>query len=134
MKKDWLRIQAHIIFGFLLIEYLLGMGASLFVQFPDTTNERILWEFAKGQWSIVLHMIIALGLLISGIVFLIRTIRRKNKYWIISASIGLASLLVATFAGMEFISTQNDAASYTMATAFLIALVSYGWGIYKGRK
>jgi len=134
MKKDWLRIQAHIIFGFLIIEYLLGMVASLFVQFPDTNKERILWQFANGQWSIVLHMLIALGLVLSGIVFLIRTIRKRNKYWIISASVGLVSLLIATFAGVEFVSMQNDAASYTMSTAFIIALVSYGWGIYKGKK
>ena len=133
MKKDWLRIQAHIIFGFLIIEYLLGMVASLFVQFPNTANKKLLWEFAQGQWSIVLHILIAFGLVISGIAFLFRTIRRKNKYWIISASVGLASLLVATFAGMEFVSTQNDAASYTMATAFIVALVSYGWGIYRAK-
>jgi hypothetical protein len=133
MKKDPIRIQAHIIFGFLILEFLFGMFANLFVEFPDTHNERLLWEFARGQTSLVIHMLIALLLVIGGIVFLVRTIRRKEKSLIIAASVGLATLLLATYSGAEFVSTQQDSYSFAMATAFILALVSYGWGMYQSK-
>jgi len=131
MKKDPIKIQAHVVLGFLIIQFLFGMVANLFVQFPNTTNKKTLWEFAQTQWSVSVHMIIALLLIIGGIVFLIRTIRRKDKKWIIASSIGLFGILIATITGIQFISTQQGGYSYAMAVAFIISFVSYGWGIYK---
>jgi predicted transporter len=134
LKKDPLKIQSHFILGFLILEYLFGMFVSLFIEFPDTKNEKMLWEFAKGQPSIVIHMVLAALLVIGGIVLLIRSIRRKDRNWIIAASVGLFALLAASVAGSQFIPTQQDPYSYSMAVAFLLALFSYGWGIYKAKK
>jgi hypothetical protein len=133
MKKDPIRIQAHVIFGFLILEFLFGMFVNLFVQFPDTRKEQLLWEFAKGQASLIIHMVIALLLVIGGIVFLARTIRRRDRQLIVAASVGLFTILAATYSGMEFVSTQQDPYSFAMATAFILALVSYGWAIYKAK-
>ena len=36
----------------LTVQYILGMIANLFVQFPDTTVEGQLWEFAWTQISL----------------------------------------------------------------------------------
>lgn len=134
MKKDPLKIQSYFILGFLILQYLLGMFANLFVQFPDTTNEKMLWEFSKNQWPVMTHMIITLLLVIGGIVLLIRTIRKKDKQWIIATSVGLFALLLATAAGVQFIPTQQDVYSYIMAIAFMLAFTSYGWGLYKAKK
>jgi len=134
MKKDPLRIQAHVILGTLILQYLLGMFVNLFVEFPDTTNERTLWKFVGDQISVTTHMVIAFLLVIGGIVLLVRSILRKDRQWIISSSVGLFGLLAATFAGVRFIPTQQDGYSYIMAIAFIIAFVSYGWGIYKRGK
>jgi len=134
MKKDPLRIQAHVILGVLVLQYLLGMFANLFVQFPDTTNERTLWKFAGNQVSITTHMVIGFLLIIGGIVLLMHSIIRKDKQWIIASSVGLFGLLAATFAGIQFIPTQQDGYSYAMAIAFIISFAAYGWGIYKARK
>jgi len=134
MKKDPLRIQSHVILGILILQYLFGMAANLFVQFPDSHNEKNLWQFAQGQWTIVTHMILGFLLLIGAIVLLFRAIRRKEKNWIIAASIGLAAILSAIGAGSEFIPTQQDVYSYIMAATFIIAVLAYGWGIYKAKK
>jgi hypothetical protein len=131
MKRDPLRIQSHVILGILILQYFLGMLANLFVQFPDTTNEKLLWQFVQGQWIVVTHMILGFLLLIGSIVLLFRSIRRKDKDWIIAASLGLAAILTAVGAGSEFIPTQQDVYSYIMAVAFIIAVISYGWGIFK---
>lgn len=133
MKKDPLRIQAHVLLGFLIIEYLLGMAASLFVEFPQTHNATMLWQFAKGQFSITAHIVIGLLMVIGAIVLLVRAIIRKDKKWIIAASVGLFGILVAAFAGERFVSTQQAIYSYSMAVAFIIAFVAYGWGIYKAK-
>jgi hypothetical protein len=133
MKKDPLRIQSHVILGFLILQYLSGMVVNLFVQFPDTTNEKVLWRYASGQWSVVTHMVLGFLLLIGAIVMLFRAVRRKDRYWIISASVGLFAILVATGTGSQFIPTQQDVYSYIMAIAFIVAVFAYGWGIYKAK-
>lgn len=133
MKKDPLRIQSHFLLGFLTLEYLFGMFINMFVEFPDTKKEKVLWEFTKSQPSIVIHMVIAVLLLIGAIVLLIRAVMRKDKYWIISSAVGLAAVLTATAVGSQFISTQQDVYSYIMAAAFLLAVFSYGWGIYRAK-
>jgi hypothetical protein len=134
MKKDPLRIQSHFLLGFLTLEYLFGMFINLFVEFPETKKEKVLWEFAKGQPSIVIHMVIAALLVIGAIVLVIRAIRRKDRYWIIASSIGLVAILTATGMGAQLISTQQDVYSYVMAVAFLLAVFSYGWAIYRAKK
>ena len=134
MKRDPLKIQSHVILGILILQYLLGMAANLFVQYPDTNKEKILWEFAKSQWTVVTHMVLGFLLLIGGIVLLFRAIRRKDKNWIIAGSVGLFAILSAVGAGVEFIPTQQDAYSYIMAAAFILAVLAYGWGIYKAKK
>jgi SNF family Na+-dependent transporter len=134
MKKDPLGIQSHVILGILILQYLLGMAANLFVQFPDTKNEKKLWEFAGSQWTVVTHMILGFLLLIGGFVLLFRSIRRKDKNWIIAGGVGLFAILIAVGAGSEFIPTQQDVYSFLMAAAFILAILAYGWGIYKAKK
>ena len=134
LKKDPLKIQTHFILGFLILQYFFGMFASLFIEFPDTKNEKVLWDFAKGQPSIIIHIVLAALLVIGGIVLLVRSIIRKDRNWIIAANVGLFALLAASIVGSQFISTQQNTYSYSMAIAFLLALFSYGWGIYKTKK
>ena len=134
MKKDPLRILSHVILGVLILQYLFGMAANLFVQFPDTTNENAHWEFAKTQATIVIHIVLAFLLVIASIVLLIRAIRRKDKNWIIAGSVGLFAMVAAFLSGAEFITTQADGYSYAMAVTFILAFLSYGWGIYKSKK
>ncbi len=134
MKKDPMRIQAHIILGTLILQYLLGMFANMFVNFPNTKNETALWEFAKVQPSVMTHIILGALLVIGGIVLLIRAIRKKDKQWILASSVGLLSLLIASIAGARFIPTQQDGYSFVMAVTFLLAVFSYGWGLYKAKR
>jgi hypothetical protein len=133
-KRDPIKIQIHFILGFLVIQYLFGIFINLFTEFPDTKNVKTLWEFAQGQMTVVLHMVIGVLLVLSSIIFLIRTIQKKDRQLIIASSIGLVAFLAAAFTGAQFVSTQTDAYSYTMAVAFIIAFVAYGWGLYKTKK
>ncbi len=88
MKRDPLKIQSHVILGILILQYLLGMAANLFVQYPDTNKEKILWEFAKSQWTVVTHMVLGFLLLIGGIVLLFRESAGKIKIGLLRAVSG----------------------------------------------
>jgi hypothetical protein len=134
MKKDPLRIQGHVLLGILILQYLFGMAANLFVQFPNTTSQSALWDFTKSQALLVIHMILGILLFVGACVFAIRAAQSRNKQWIISAGVGLFAVFIAVAAGAQFIPTQQDVYSYVMATAFIVAIIAYGWGIYKARK
>lgn len=131
MKKDPLKIQSHVMLGMLTLQYLFGMVVNLFIQFPSNASEKVLWQFAVKQLPLTVHMILGGLLVIGGIVLLIRAVRKKNKNWIWASSIGLFSLLVASFSGSQFIPTQQDSYSFIMAITFIAVFISYGWGIYK---
>ena len=134
MRKDPLRIQSHVLLGFLVVQYILGITVNLFIQFPNTKSESALWEFSKSQPAIMFHIILGGLLLIGACVFMIRAARSKNKQWIISASVGLLAILVAVITGAKFIPTQEASFSFTMALAFIVAVIAYGWGIYKTKQ
>lgn len=125
-----LRTQAFGLLTGLSLQFLLGMYAALFVQFPENAHEGQLWKFAWTQVPIAAHIIIGLGLLIGAIGLLIRSIKQKNKKWSITASIGAIAILIAIMSGARFIPTQQNILSYVMSIAFILAMLIYSWGIY----
>lgn len=119
--------------GLLILQFLLGMFAALFVEFPEKANEAQIWKFAGQQVSVTLHMLLGLLMLLGAIALVIRAIIMKDKNWIWTSVVGLVGVLAADITGILFIAEQNDIYSYFMAVAFVVALVAYFWGVYKGR-
>jgi len=117
----------------LTIQYILGMISNLFVQFPDTSVQGQLWQFAWSQISIAAHIILGLLLFINAIVILNRALTYKDRTWVVAGSIGLVSILVAIYGGVRFIQTQNDPYSLVMSIAFILALLAYVWGLFKSK-
>ena len=113
----------------LIVQYVLGMFTNLFEQFPDGNQIGQLWDFAWSQFPIAAHIIIGSVLLIGSIVFVIRAVRQKNKFWIMASVIGCFGILIAGMSGAMFIPTQNDSYSYLMSIFFLVAFLSYVFGI-----
>jgi hypothetical protein len=130
MQKNPLRIQAMVLIGFLVLQYLVGMYVNLFVPFPENATAGQLWEFAWGSPALAAHIIIAILILIGSIVLCIRAARRREKVWVWTSLIGLLAILAASFSGASFIPSQTDIYSYSMALTFLIAFCSYAWGVY----
>lgn len=133
MKHHPLQIQGLITIVFLVIQYLLGMFTNLFVIFPDNEKGGELWLFAWHQLPLALQIIIGISLLISSIVLIIRSIRHQNHNWLIASSVGSLAILAAILGGSTFIPTQTDAYSYLMAVSFIIAILAFGWGVYKDK-
>lgn len=115
----------------LIIQYLLGMYTNMFVNFPESGTERQMWEFARSQTVLVVHILLGIFLLLNSIWMIIRAFRAKAKVWKIPAVIGFLTIFLAAFGGTKFVPTQNDNYSFLMAVAFLVALIAYFWGLYK---
>ena len=131
--QNGLRKNAIFMIAFLIIQYILGMVANLFVQFPNTTDPGLLWEFARSQFTTGAHIVIGTLLLLGAIVFVIRAVRAKVGGWIASSVVGLVAIVTALYGGVTFVSLQVDAYSLVMALATIVAFLAYGWGLYADR-
>ncbi len=127
------RMQATGMIAMLAVQYILGMVNNLFVKFPDTTRPGLLWEFARSQAWIMVHMILGALLLINATVILVLAFRRNHPVWKSYSIAGLAGIALAFLSGIGFVTTQADPYSLLMALGFLLALVVYGAGLYAGK-
>jgi len=129
-----LRIQAVVLIVALILQYAVGMYVNLFVPFPEGQTEDQLWEFAWSQPALALHIIFAFLILFGAIMLCIRAARAREKKWIVASGVGLLAIFAAGGSGASFIPSQNDLYSYSMALAFLIALLAYGLGLFTTRQ
>ena len=113
----------------LVIQFLLGMYINLFVEFP-TSGPADAWKFAWSSVPVAAHIILGTLGLLSTILLLVRSIRLKNRHWIMVAGIGVAAILLAVLGGELFITTLKELASYLMAVGFVAALLTLDWGFY----
>lgn len=128
-----LTTQGMVLIVVLVIQYLLGMFINLYVSFPQGKLGGQLWIFAWKQISIAAHIILGILLLIGAIVFIVRAVRQKDTTWIGASVAGYIAIQAAVLTGSIFIPTQSAIYSYVMSLCFLIAVLSYGWGIFKTR-
>ncbi len=133
-RQTSFRIHGMVTIGLLAVQFVLGMITNLFVQFPATNQEAQQWEFARTQLPLMMHIALGMLLLLSGIIFLVRAIRARSRIWIISSATGLLGIVTAIISGSMFINTQNDPYSLSMALAFILTFLAYGWGLYASRE
>ena len=141
-----LRIRAILMICLLIAQFVVGMTLDLFTKLPDShpgTHGSYLSSTAHGyEWAITnggdialtTHTIIATLLVLGSIATLGFSIAARNKTWIIASSFGLAGVWLAFLNGVAFINTNLDKHSFAMAMTFMIALVSYGSGLYLSRQ
>ncbi|MDE2213430.1 MAG: hypothetical protein KGJ34_02790 [Patescibacteria group bacterium] len=129
-RNRLLRIQSMVLIGALIVQYALGMWVNLYVSFPQSATEGQLWEFAWSQVPLASHIILAFLILIGAIVLCVRSFYYRLRVWKISSTIGLIAILLAGGSGATFIPSQTALYSYSMSLWFLVALFSFGWGLY----
>ncbi len=142
-----LQMRGKLIVGFLITQYVIGMVLDFFIELPavhpGTADGAYLARVWDGfSWSLTggggpalaAHVGIATLLVLGGVAALGFAIAGRNKVWIIAASFGLLGIVLAWLNGIEFINTGLDKHSFAMAVAFMIALVSYGAGLYYAKR
>jgi hypothetical protein len=113
----------------LIVQFLLGMFANLFVTFSSSTEPNPLAVvFTGGSPALMLHVVVAAVLFILALLVLVTATFIHRRSLVIVASAGLASIAIAFFSGIAFVYTgyANNTLSYVMAVGFLFGLIIYG--------
>jgi hypothetical protein len=121
----------------LIVQFLLGMFANLFVTFSTSTDPNPLAVvFTGGSPALMLHVVLAVVLFILALLVLISAAFIHRRTLIAVASAGLASTAIAFFSGIAFIYTgyTNNTLSYLMAVGFLFGLIIYGYFAGRGEQ
>jgi hypothetical protein len=133
-----LRVLSWVALLLLSIEFVLGMLANLYIEIPSplpgTTGgmlQALVWSLSQtGMPSLWLHVVLGLALLLIGIALLVLSIAARQRRWIITSLLAALGILFATLSGTGFVNTGEDAASMAMSIGFVVALLSYGTGLY----
>jgi uncharacterized membrane protein YozB (DUF420 family) len=113
----------------LAVQFLLGMYINLYVSFPSGGPAEA-WNYAWKTPVVAAHIILGTLALLAGISTLVRSIRMKNRHWILFAGMATAAMLLSVIAGETFITMQSELASYLMAFGFLAGLMALDWGFF----
>jgi uncharacterized membrane protein YhaH (DUF805 family) len=119
----------------LIVQFLLGMFANLFVTFSTSTYPNPLAVvFTGGSLALMLHVVIAVVLFILALLVLISAAFIHRRPVVAIATAGLASTALAFFSGIAFVYTSytNNILSYLMAVGFLFGLIIYGYFAGRG--
>ena len=145
-SHNMLQARGKLMVGLLIAQYVIGMVLDFFIELPavhpgtagGTYITRVwdgfAWSVTAGGPALAAHVGIATLLVLGGIATLGFSIVARHKTWIIAASFGLLGITLAWLNGIEFINTGLDKHSFAMAIAFMIALFSYGAGLYAAKR
>jgi hypothetical protein len=130
MRPGQIQILSRIMMPLLIVQFLLGMFANLFVSFsPSTDPNPLAVVFTGGSPALMLHVLIAVVLFILSLLVLVSTAFINRRPVIAIASAGFASTALAFFTGIAFVYSgyTNNSLSYLMAVGFLFGMIIYGY-------
>jgi uncharacterized protein YacL len=105
----------------LAIEFILGITLTTLINYQPNKHSTVQNVF------LVLHIIVALGILIGSIV---RVILAYKWRWLrVPSAVGILSVLGALFAGSAAANSGNNVGVFLMALFFLFAFAVYGYSI-----
>jgi hypothetical protein len=130
----------------LLIQYLLGMVANLYVTVPDHhpgsgarsyftgVTSGLAWVIPDGPGWVAAHSALGLALVLAAFAVLALSWKRGSRLATGLAALGAAAILGAGFNGASFLNYGHDFSSMIMAALWALALASYLTGLYLGSR
>jgi len=137
MRPGQIQILSRIMMPLLILQFLLGMFANLFITFSTSTDPNPLAViFTGGSPALTLHVLIAVVLLILALQVLVAATFINQRPVVAVASAGFASIALSFFTGIAFVYSgyENDSLSYLMAVGFLFGLIIYGYFAGRGER
>jgi hypothetical protein len=123
MDTSKLRSQSLGLLTMLSIQFILGMVLNLFVELPK--NASVGSILSHGGVVLVLHILVAVGLLLGSLALIFRASAAHSKSWLIASIIGALGVFVALTNGLAFIFNDDDVTSFIMALGFIVAATAY---------
>jgi len=126
----------------LLVQYLLGMVANLYVTLPahhpgaNASNyfagitSGVAWVIPHGAGWVAAHAALGLALVLAALANIVFTWRRGSRLVSATAVAGALFIIGAGFNGASFLNYGNDISSMIMAGLWALALASYLTGLY----
>lgn len=119
----------------LLIQYGLGMGVNLYVNVPASdqgqgTGAAFGKALSNGPAALAVHTGIGLLLIVNVVIVLVLAVRTRQRLVMISAVVGLVSVVGAAFSGAGFVDSGAPGASMTMAVLTGVAVACYAVNLY----
>jgi hypothetical protein len=130
----------------LVIQYLLGMVANLYVTLPDHhpgsgarnyftgVTSGLAWVISHGPGWAAAHAALGLALVLAAFAVLALTWKQGGRLATGLAALGAAAILGAGFNGASFLNYGHDFSSMIMAGLWALALTSYLTGLYLGSR
>ena len=126
MKK----LSRALVVALVVVAALAGFNVTI----PAGRSAASNWRFVLTHPAILLHVIVATGILVVAVIALITSLRSRDRPWMAVSAAGLVFVLLAFAAGQEYVmSVQKGALGY-MSLGWAGAVIIYGTGWYLGRK
>ncbi len=142
METLKLRRQAEGLSAGLMLQFVLGIAANLFVTIPANhpgsqgssyatrSVDSLNWILSgKSGWQLTFHVYLGLLLIVGTGILLVQSIQLHNIYWLKISSISLLGSIGAFFNGLGFVDFNKNISSFLMALCWVIALGSLVFGL-----
>jgi hypothetical protein len=113
--------QLRGLMGLLVAQFILGTSLTTFINYTPHKHS------AAQTVFLVLHIIVAVGLLAQAIIRLVQALRWNIL--LIPAMTGFIGVIMAMVSGGIAAGDGNSVAVFMMALGFIIAFVSYGYSL-----
>jgi hypothetical protein len=108
--------------GGLSAQFLLGLALATIADYNSSTH---IGNHAVHQIILLLHMLIALGLIV-GSIGVVRAVRRQVPKFGGLALTGLVAILVATVSGLVRLFVDGEWLTFLMGAGFVLAVGAHG--------
>ncbi len=128
--RSGLRANAFSAAVMLLVEYGLGIWVNLYVQVPASDHgQGTLAAFgaavAHGPVALAVHALLGTLLLVTAIALVVRAALARNAAAAVVGAVALLAVIAAWLSGARFTGDAASGASFGMAIATAVALLSY---------
>jgi len=123
----------------LIVQFVVGMATNLYVTIPANhpgagssgsylggALASVLWAFSSGLPLLIIHIVIGILLLLSGIELVVHAVRSGRRATVWYASAGLTAIIFAAFNGASFLTYNLNISSLLMSVGFGAAVACYG--------
>ena len=129
-KVRGLRITALAGLVMLLVEYGLGVWASLYAQLPASDHGKATFSafsgaVAHGPVGLALHALLGTLLIVTAVSVVVRAALTRQAAPTVLGCVALLAVLAAWFSGTRFVRDAANGASFGMALATGVAILGY---------
>ena len=124
------RLSRVLVIALVVVVALVGYN----ITFPAGKSATSNWTFVLTHPTLLLHVIVATGILVMAVIAVIRSVRSRDRPWMALSVAGLAFVLAAFVYGEDYVMSLHKSALNYMSISWAGAVIAYGSGWYLGHR